>query len=176
MLRTPVPVSAGPTLTEIPSPSTEGAEKQTEMNYVASCLEETIHQTGGFSSFTTGGIYRCWLYCKATPPCTALTFDALNGICSLLDKDNYDDMRLKKPERVRHQYLLRECMKTVDKDDPGKNLTEIKALSQSGIGFLIQKNYWANETACLTRLEGANFTSFPVKWVSCEKGSRWLAT
>ena len=174
--RASAPVSSGLTLTEMPSPSIEGAEKQTEMNYVASCLGETIHPTEGFSSFTTGGVYRCWLYCKATSQCTALTFDTFNGRCSLLEKENYDDMKLKKPVRVRHHYLLRECMKTANEEDPGKNLTEIKALSQSGIGFLIQKNYWANETACLTKLDGANFTTFPVKWVSCKKGSRWLVT
>ena len=169
--------TASVTVSEIFSPLTEEAEKQTEMNYVASCLEETIHQTGGFSSFTTGGVYRCWLYCKATPPCTALTFDTLNGICSLLDTDNYDDMKLTELVRRGHQYLLsRKCMKTADKQNPGKNLTEIEALSKLGAGFLIQK-YSGEKICCLMKLKGLeDISSYPVIWGSCEMGSKWLLT
>ena len=165
------------TVSEVVSPSTEGAEKQTEMNYVASCLGDTIHPTEGFSSFTTGGVYRCWLYCKATSQCTALTFDTLNGRCSLLDKDNYDDMKLTEQVRGGQQYIVsRKCMKTADKQNPGKNLTEIEALSKSGAGFLVQR-FSGEKICCLIKLAALeDISSFPVIWGSCETGSRWLLT
>ena len=52
---------------------------------------------GMLGSFTTDGANECWLYCKFMRKCVILTFDTMDGNCTLY---NYDISQQGSGERV----------------------------------------------------------------------------
>ena len=132
---------------------------------------------GPLKSFTAAGASQCWLYCKSIMTCRALSFELMNGTCSLYGKYYEPYYQQHRTNEGRPLTLVKRCMERMDKTSIVVMLPEIVSLSIAGTGFLIRRNFGEN-ARCLSEgvslsMEMEEETYNAVTWKSCKKGSRW---
>ena len=157
-----------------------------ESKYLAECLDneqEVASAVGHLNTFTTVGTSECWMYCKFTLSCEALTFNFLEGSCSLFN----DQYKLKERESgdtwTMAITVLRSCMElkqTETSHSPGLSSEDALSLTLSGEGVLIQQDF-IKELLCLTKgsklfkgKKGKGDKRFSLIWTPCEGADKWL--
>ena len=155
-----------------------------ESKHLAECLDNeqrVASSIGHLNTFTTVGASECWMYCKFTPSCEALTYNIEEGSCSLFD----DQYKLKERDSG-HTWMmtvtvLRSCIglkQTETSHSPGLCSEDALSLSLSGKGVLIQQDFM-KELLCLTKgsklFKGKKGDKrFRLIWTPCEGADKWL--
>ena len=66
---------------------------------------------GKIKRFKTSGAYDCWQYCKFLGWCESLTYDSMNGTCTLYNRSRLKDLEIKDVgDGATLIYILKECV------------------------------------------------------------------
>ena len=147
---------------------------------LAGCNTKGVSYTGTddllLNTFSTAGARQCWMYCRYAIKCLAMSFQVMDGTCSLL-AEYREDESMYGAEDV-HVAVSKNCMESDNKNSAGANLTEIVSLSSSGTGFLIQQV--SSALVCLAAgkrmLKTEDKEMYRVTWKSCAESTttRWI--
>ena len=147
---------------------------------LAGCNTKGVTYTGTddllLNTFSTAGARQCWMYCRYAIKCLAMSFQVMDGTCSLL-AEYREDESMYGAEDV-HVAVSKNCMESDNKNSAGANLTEIVSLSSSGTGFLIQQV--SSALVCLAAgkrmLRAEDKEMYRVTWKSCAESTttRWI--
>ena len=126
-------------------------------------------------SFTTLGALNCWDYCKFMRKCTALTFNTMNGICTLYNDPNLE-MEFKDHEQgdTMMIHILKTCVKYLNHNattGPAMKMKDVLYLSKSANGVLIEQY-----SDCLSIDEDldAGKDSYILTWQPCHVADSWI--
>ena len=127
---------------------------------------------GKIKSFETSGGYDCWQYCKFLGRCESLTYDSMNGTCTLYNRSRLKDLEIKDVgDGATLISILKECVLFLTAiTGPTMALEEVLSLSESREGVLIEQY-----SACLSgnTLQDTGKESYLLSWKPCHAADSW---